>query len=250
MKALRLPPLTAPKTPNITPSAAGLNRPRVPGRAPRRDEIGAHTVSVLKNGGPQKADLLVVDLGEGPMVVKDFSRKRRWTRLLGRLQISRECRAYGWLGPMPGVPGFLGRVDAHALALERVEGEQLAFAPNRLSDGEALIARLRSLIDRLHAAGVFHQDLRGRGNVLVRSDGELVLVDLAGAICLRPGGWLHRLLRPAFAMSDEAAFLKWKALLTPGRFTREEEEFLRRFRVWRSLWVFNRKRTARSREAS
>ncbi len=213
---------------------------------PRREEIGPATVGVLKAGAPGKADLLVVDAGAGPMVVKDFSGKPWWARVLGRLQISRECRAYRWLGSIPGVPALVGRVDAHAIALEKVDGEQLAFAENRFRDGEAHVAGLRSLIDRLHAAGVFHQDLRGRENVLVRPDGEIVFLDLAGAICLRPRRLPYRMLRGILALSDEAAFLKWKALLTPGRFTAEEERFLRRFRFWRSLWVFNRKSRRRT----
>lgn len=205
-------------------------------------------MAVLKAGTASKADVIVVDVGEGPLVVKDFAAKPVWARLLGRLQIARECRAYRRLAGMPGLPRFLGRVDGLALAVERVEGEQLAFAEGRFRDGEAHVARLRALVERLHAAGVYHQDLRGRENVLVRPDGEPILLDLAGAVCLRPGGWLHRRLGPALAVSDESALLKWKALLTPGRFTAEEEAFLKRFRFWRSLWIFNRKAKAPSKE--
>ena len=215
-----------------------------PRRVPRRSELDAATLDFLKLGGPTKADVRVVDLGEGPLVVKDFGRKGFWVRWLGRLQVARECRAYRWLGSDPGIPLFLGRVDAWALALERVEGEQLAFAERRFSDGERCVEALRTLVDRLHAAGVFHQDLRGRENVLLCSDGRVVLLDLAGALCLRPGGLAWRLFRPILSLSDRSAFLKWKALLTPGRFTPEEEAFLRRFRFWRSLWIFNRKRAA------
>ncbi len=202
-------------------------------------------MAVLKQGEPRKADLLIVGVGDGQVVVKDFAAKTAWVRALGRFQIRRECRAYGWLGPRPGLAEFLGRVDAHALALEKVEGEQLAFAESRFRQGERHIARLRALIDDLHASGVFHQDLRGRENVLIRPDGELVLLDLAGALCLKPGGIAYRCLRPLLRLSDESAFLKWKALLTPGRFTAAEERFLRRFRFWRSLWRFNRKPQAR-----
>ncbi len=202
-------------------------------------------MGVLKAGGNGKADLLLVDLGEGPMVLKDFFAKPWWARALGRIQIRRECRAYRWLGPVSGVPVFVGQVDPLALALEKVDGEQLAFAANRFAEGEALLARLRALIDRLHDAGLVHHDLRGRENVLERPDGELVVLDLAGAVCLRPGSLVHRLLFRRLALTDEAAFLKWKALLTPGRLTPEEERFLQRFRIWRSLWPFNRKRHGR-----
>lgn len=242
--------MTAPTRPKITSPSSGHNRPSPAARVPTREEIGKATTGVLHSGGPGKADLLVVDLGEGPLVVKDFSRKPFWACLLGRLQISRECRAYRWLGSMRGLPAFVGRVDGHAIALEKVEGEQLAFAKNRFRDGETHVAHLRDMIDRLHAAGVFHQDLRGRENVLLCPDGEIVLLDLAGAICLPPGGWRYRWLRGLLAMSDEAAFLKWKMLLIPGRLTPDEEGFLRRFRFWRSLWVFNRKRPGRRGETS
>ena len=206
-------------------------------------------MEVLKAGGRSKADVLVVDVGDGPVVVKDFAAKPWWVRLLGRLQIGRECRAYRSLAGMDGVPAFVGRVDAHALAVERVEGEMLAFAESRFREGERHVERLRALVERMHAAGVYHQDLRGRENVLLRSGGEPVLLDLAGAVCLRPGGWAQRVLGPVLAMSDVSALLKWKALLTPGRLTPEEEAFLRRFRFWRSLWIFNRKPAPRSKEA-
>ena len=222
----------------------------MPGRVPRRSELAASIVGRIKTGARGKADLLLVDVGEGPIVVKDFAAKPWWSRALGRLQVARECRAYRRLGSIPGIARFLGRVDALALALERVVGEQLAFSELRLSDGEARVAELRAIVARMHDAGVYHQDLRGRENVLIRPDGTLVLVDLAGAFCFRPRGWLHRSLGPVLAVSDESALLKWKALLAPGSFTADEEAFLRRFRFWRSLWVFNRKRKPRSQDPS
>lgn len=241
MDSKGLPPLTAPTPQNIPKSESALNVRPAPSRIPRRDEVRSHVTRVLKAGGPSKADLLVVDVGRGAVVVKDFAAKPWWARLLGRLQVARECRAYRRLDGAPGIPAFVGRVDAHALAVEMVEGEQLAFAESRFRDGERHVARLVTLVERLHAAGVYHQDLRGRENVLLRADGQPVLLDLAGAVCLRPGGVAHRRLGPILAMADRSALLKWKALLTPGRFTPEEEEFLRRFRFWRSLWIFNRK---------
>lgn len=242
-------PLTAPKPPDIPPSQTGLDRQRVPSRVPCREEIAGSTVGVLVRGARTKADVLLVDVGEGPMVVKDFFRKPWWVRPLGRLQVSREARAYRCLESVAGTPRFVGRVDRYAIAMENVDGEQLAFAESRFREGETHVRRLRALIDRMHAAGVFHQDLRGRENVLVRPDGQLVLLDLAGAVCLRPGGLAHRLFGPILRLSDEAAYLKWKALLTPGRFTAREERFLRRFRFWRALWVFNRKRPEERRGA-
>ena len=178
-----------------------------------------------------------MDLGEGPLVVKDFASKPWPWRLLGRLQVGREAAAYRHLEGEPGIPRFLGRVDAHAIAIERIEGHRLAFAPDRFERGAWYVAGLREIVARMHARGLVHNDLRGRENVLVRADGSLVVVDLAGALRLDPRGRLFRL----FAAADEAALLKWKALLAPGTFTPEEAAFLERFARWRRLWPFNRK---------
>ena len=92
-----------------------------PSRLPRREELEGTRVVWLKQGGPTKADLSIVDLGKGSTVVKDFGNKAAWVRLIGRIQIARECRAYDWLGPMPGLPRLWGRIDAHALALEKID---------------------------------------------------------------------------------------------------------------------------------
>jgi hypothetical protein len=94
----------------------------------------------------------------------------------------------------------------------------------------------------MHAAGVAHLDLRGRENVLVGDGGRIVIVDLAGAVRMRPGGLAHRLLFRWLTMLDESAFLKWKLLLTPDRLTPRERRFLARFRRFvRPLWPINRK---------
>jgi serine/threonine protein kinase len=216
-------------------------RPAVPSRLPTREELRAARVAVLHRGGADKADLLLLDIDGEPVVVKDFAGKSWGTRLLGRLQIRRECRAYRWIGRVPGVPALIGRIDPHALVLEKVDGEQLAVFVGRTDDGRNLVKRLRSVIDRIHAAGVIHNDLACRENVIVRPDGDLVLIDLAGALCLRPGGLAHRLLFRWLALVDEAAFLKWKRLLAPDDLTPGERRFLARFAKVRWLWPFNRK---------
>jgi hypothetical protein len=210
-------------------------------RPPRREEIRDHIVEVLVQGASNKADLLVVDVGQGPLVVKDFGSKPWLPRILGRLQICREARAYRWLTGHPAVPRFLGRIDPWALAMEKVDGRQLAFAPDRLENGPGYIRSLRVAIDGIHHAGVVHMDLRGRENVLVRPDCGIVLVDLAGAFCLRPGGLVHRVLFRWLTIPDETAYLKWKRNLTPNDLLPAELAVESRSRRWRSLWPFNRK---------
>ena len=184
------------------------------------------------------------------MIVKDFAGRGPWVRRLGRLQIRREAAAYHWLEGVLGIPAFVGRVDPWALAIERIDGERLAFAVLRPEDGPGHVAQLRTILDAIHARGVVHNDLRGRENVLLRRDGRLAVIDFAGAMRLRPGGVAHRLFFRLLAVADEAAFLKWKGMIAPGSYTRQDEAFLRRFERWRVLWPFNpKRRKAKSRPA-
>jgi len=212
-----------------------------PSKLPRREDLEGVAVCWLKRAGPTKADLLLVDLGEGPLVVKDFARKAAWVRLIGRLQIARECGAYRWLGPRPFLPHLVGRIDAHALALAQVDGVQLAFHAERRQQGAELHARLGRAVEALHAAGLVHLDLRGRENVLLGAAGEVYLVDLASAMWFRPGGLAWRLVGRPLALADRAALLKWKRILGAGPLTEAEARFAGRFRRLRVLWPFNRK---------
>jgi hypothetical protein len=221
----------------LTPSRS----PNIP-RCPRRDEIASGTQDVLIAGVGAKADVLVVGLEGSTCVVKDFAPRSAWVRGLGRLQVRREVAAYRRLAGVPGVPELIGRIDPWALAIERIDGERLAFAALKPGDGPKHVAALRTILDAIHARGVVHNDLRGRENVLLKRDGGLAIVDFAAAIRLRPGGLAHRLFFRRLALADEAAFLKWKGMIAPGTYTAADEEFLRRFERWRSLWPFNPKR--------
>jgi hypothetical protein len=221
--------LTASRSPNIP-------------RCPTREEIESSGREVLVRGSGGKADVFAVTVDGARVLVKDFRPRGARARLLGRLQIARETAAYGWLDGVVGVPAFVGRIDPFALAIEWIDGERLAFAEVRPQDGPPLVAKLRAIVDRLHARGVVHNDLRGRENVLLRRDGELAVVDFAAAIRLRPGGFAHRVGFRFLAMADEAAFLKWKGMIAPGSYTEADEAFLKRFEMWRAMWPFNPKR--------
>ena len=223
--------------------------PNIP-RCPTRGEIDSGVSAVVVRGVGAKADVVVVDVDGGSVIVKDFAGRAPWMRVLGRVQLRREAAAYRWLEGVSGVPAFVGRIDAWALAIERIEGERLAFAELAAEDGLRHLAQLRSILDAIHARGVVHNDLRGRENVLLRRDGGLAVIDFAAAIRLRPGGIAHRLFFRLFAATDEAAFLKWKGMIAPGSYTPTDEAFLRRFERWRRLWPFNpKRRKANSRAA-
>jgi predicted Ser/Thr protein kinase len=185
--------------------------------------------------------LLLVEHRGVPLIVKDFRNKAAWVRALGRLMISRETRAYGKLRGIPGIPRFAGRIDAHALAIERIEGVPLAFAPDRTVDGPGKLLQLRRILDRMHEVGVAHLDLRGRENLVLDREGRIWVVDFASAIWLRPGSLRHRLFFGWLKMADEAAYLKWKSIVEAGPFTDDERAFVERFRTLRPLWLHRRR---------
>lgn len=208
---------------------------------PSRSELADSVVSVLRTGRRGNADLYIIDRGDGPLVVKDFSAKSWLVRLLGRLQIVHECRAYEWLEGIEGIPRFVGRIDRYALAIRRVEATQLTYASSRYSAGSRHLANLRRVLDRFLERGFVHLDLRGRRNVMIRPDGRIVVLDLAGALWFRPDGFWHRLLSPLIAWNHSNTLFKWKVLLAPQTLSRAERKSLQRFRRLQRLWLFNRK---------
>ncbi|MCP3979572.1 MAG: hypothetical protein GY716_09620 [bacterium] len=216
---------------------------------PTRELYEASIVRSLKVGGPTKADLNIADLGDGPVVVKDYRAKAWWVRVIGRLQIRRETLAYRRLGPLEGIPAFVGRIDAIALAIEYVPGVQLGWDPERKQRGTRLYPQLCEIVRAMHERGMVHWDLRTRDNVLATDDDRVYVLDLASAMWLRPGGLAHRLLSPWMQLIDRSALLKWKNLLAAGPYTDEEQAFVDRYRFWRSLWIFNPKRGKKNQKA-
>ncbi len=197
---------------------------------------------MLRRGaGPTKADLYLCDWRGKALVLKDFAAKPRWARWLGRWLIRREARAYRWLEGVPGVPRCYGRAGPYALAIEHVEGIELGRLHLFERDRAQVVRGLAKLVERLHARGFAHLDLRGRENVLVSPQGAVFAVDLAGAFWFRPGTWRHRLLFPLFAFADRAAVVKWKELLAPELLDDADRRLAERFRRLRRLWPFNPK---------
>ena len=183
---------------------------------PTRAELDASDKKFLTEGAPFKADVSVIDLGEGPMVIKDFAERARWRRLIGRLEVGRECRAYSYVGPMPWFPTFIGRIDKDALAVEKVEGITLRFADDIDEKREDYLGQLRTAMERLTEIGFLHLDARAYRNVLRRPDGRVVFIDLAGSFWIPPGRFGHRLLRRFIQLYYEANIIKWETMLAPG----------------------------------
>ncbi|MCU0234137.1 MAG: hypothetical protein MUE90_08945, partial [Thermoanaerobaculales bacterium] len=182
---------------------------------PSRAEYEGAPRSFLTRGAPFKADVVAVDLDGRALVVKDFAARAWWRRLIGRLEVDRECRAYRYLGPALWLPRFAGRIDAHALAVERIAGVELARSPERGARREHFLNQIRAALEHLAERGFLHLDARNNKNLLVRPDGTVVLIDLAGSFWIPPRRPGHRTLRRLAALYHEATLIKWEALLRP-----------------------------------
>lgn len=209
--------------------------------APDRAALTAGRTGDIVRGGPTKADVWVAETVEfGRVVVKDFAAKGTLVRVWGRVQIAREARFLARLGDIGIAPRLVGRIDHYALALEFIAGTPMFEHPGE--SARPHLAALRKALDEAHARGIVHNDLRGRENVLLRADGQgVVVLDWASAMQLKPGSLAHRLFFRALKSVDESAYLKWKDMLDPSSITREDHAAMERFRRWRWLWPFNRK---------
>lgn len=207
-----------------------------------RAELPSVVTGFIKKGAWNKADILMVELAEGRLAVKDYAAKSLPIRWSGALQLAREARAYRRLGGVEGVPRFYGALDRHAIIIEYVGGIRLPKYHARHGGVPRVAERVRELLARVHERGIIHGDLRSRDNILVTAGGALHLIDYSSAMVFEPGTWARRVVFPRLRRAEERALLKWKVALVPDQVTPEELALHRRFKRLRRLWPFNRKR--------
>lgn len=175
-----------------------------------REGLPARVLYTIKRGSWLRPDVLVVDGGPGPVVVKDWAPRSRPLRaLLVRSALRREARAHRRLEGIATVPRLLGRLDSRALVLEYRAGTRISGARPWLFDA-CFAQALAGGIASLHARGVVHLDLAHRGNVGADPNGSPVIFDLGAAFCLRTSNALGRALLRALSLPDRRALRKWR----------------------------------------
>lgn len=198
------------------------------------------TVTVLKRGPWGKADVLRIAHASGEAILKDFSSKSAPVRWFGRRQLRRERRALRRLQGLLGVPAFLAEVPSCGLLMTKIDGEPItrwrAKPPGEIA---LMMERLSALVDRMHARGVAHLDLRKRDNILIGADGWPGVIDFNASVCFAAGTMRAALFFPILRRVDHAAVLKWKSFLLPQGLTPEEARRHRRMSRLRRFWIFN-----------
>ena len=156
---------------------------------------------MLNRGGFANADVLWVERGGRSLIVKDWSRRAPWVRLLlAPLLVRHELAMLGRASGLPGVPRSQGRVGRLALAMERLPGVPLAGRIHALSLPPAFFDALDGIVDGLALRGLYYLDLASPSNILVLPGGAPALVDLGSATGVPlPGVLLRRLRSRALA---------------------------------------------------
>ncbi len=190
------------------------------------------------DGGGSRPAVVVVRAADGEAVLKDYNRcDRLFALLVGRLLVWRETSALAQLNGIPGVPRLLRRVGPRAFLMEYLRGADKA-RKQAVTAQPAFFERLRDLVDRIHARGVAHCDMRRSGNILVDGDGQPYLVDFVSCAFLRP--WWHPLgwLFPRLCQADRDAIIKLKHRAAPELLNEEERTRLHHGLVGRAARAF------------
>ncbi len=147
-----------------------------------------------------------------PAVVKDYTRYRGTPlSVLARLLVRREARMLARLNGWKHAPALLGTIGGLALGMEFIPGHTLSTAQ---AVGSDVFEQLQQALDRLHAAGITHNDLHGT-NVVV-SAGVPVLLDFTSA--WRTPRWLRRNpISRQLSRSDLKNLVKMRQRLTGQR---------------------------------
>jgi hypothetical protein len=173
-------------------------------------------------GAGSRPAVLVVRYDDGEAVLKDYSRcDPLFAGLIGPLLVWRETSALARLEGTDGVPRLIRKLGPRAFLMEHLRGAVKARKQPQAAQPE-FFERLRALVDRIHARGVAHCDMRRSGNILVDAAGQPYLVDFVSCAFLRP--WWHPLgwMFPLLCQADRDAILKLKNRTVPELLTEAE----------------------------
>lgn len=177
----------------------------------------------IREGYRWKPDIFLLKKDDRYLVVKDYAGKSFVFRFfVGGFSNWREDRIYRKLKGLRGLPEYIGLIDHYAIAVSYVPGRNAAeLKPGELTPD--FFAKLRNLVDAVHARGVVLCDLRNIKNVIVGDDGEPYLIDFATAF--GKGGRLNFIqngLYRIFYQDDLLGIAKLKRIRAPHLLTNEE----------------------------
>ncbi len=191
----------------------------------KREDL--HPLRNIYPGKGTQATIWLTKINEQLVAVKDYHLRRFLFKLLfGRWLIAREFKMYKKLQGIKGIPNVYNLLDKDAFILEYVEGYDCSnFTKGSLP--EEFFTHLRNLIDKIHAYGVVHCDLKKRTNIIVTDGYQPYLIDFAASFTKgRRFNFIQNWFYKQFYQDDLNAIAKLKKKLSPHLLTQEEEDNL------------------------
>jgi len=211
-----------------------------------REAIDAATVRFLRPRARNRPDLRLLEWRGERVVAKDWRNASLLLRPHARRCLAREWRALEALAGLPGVPQPIARLPG-AIVVSHVDGEPLAHRRLRRAGREAFFEALTACVERIHARGVVHLDLRQRRNILCGAGDQPGVLDFEAALVLDPTRVWGRLALYWACKIDRLAILKHKARYAPRLLAARERRLARVVGVSRWAWpstVLHRARVA------
>lgn len=177
-----------------------------------RRDFKTRIIRPIHRGRGLQSSVYLVEENGVRFAVKDYAATPPAFHSVAPLLVARECKALQHLDGVPGIPRFLGKIDALAFALEFIEGKPLDLF-HRGQVAPVIFENMARVIAAMHARGVAHGDLKRRSNALITPTNEVFLVDFATAIVAR--GPLSRRLMREVARVDRKAIPRLKKHVAP-----------------------------------
>jgi hypothetical protein len=228
-RAIAMLPRRGSESIGVDPQAGSLER------CSRSTAIDAATLRFLRPRSPNRPDLRLLVWGRERAVAKDWRNAPWYLRAHARRCLDREWRALEALAGVAGVPQPLVRLPG-IIVVSQLAGEPLAHRRLRREGREAFFSALALCIERIHARGVVHLDLRQRRNILCGEDGQPGVLDFEASFVLDPLRAWGRFALFWGRKVDRLAILKHKARYAPRLLAAHERRLARRVRLSRWLW--------------
>lgn len=200
------------------------------------DDLQKNPPRVLARGRWANADLFLYGQDPGAWVIKDFGPCSAPVRLsLGIFMVRRELHALNRLQGIPGIAGEPFRLSPFALAYRFIPGETLKEARRTGRITPSFFVSLEDSVQRMHARGIVHLDIRYMRNILITPQGEPAILDFQSSIDL---GRIPRKFHALLKAIDLSGVYKCWQKVCPGTLDPERAALLESVQKKRSLWVF------------
>ena len=181
------------------------------------EQLREHAIASYREGGGSRPDVLLIEIDGHQAVLKDHNQMDpKFAFWVGKLLVWRELKALRRLDSVEGIPRVLAVPDCRAILMEHIQAKQVVNMAAHEFDAKDYLTKLRDLIERMHAAGVGHGDLRSPTNALIDENGDAALVDFVASIG-QGSRWnvVNRYLFNKMMMVDLSAITKLKKRIAP-----------------------------------